>query len=125
MPFWVAHAPSWPSEPMIRLALVWLARLGSDPLDLAETYVAFRDTYSDQIHLAVADILAEHHASIPADRLRKLIEQGLAVHRAIPTRRAFYRLGNDLFGPTYLERAAVDSASSVRQWATKQLSRTP
>lgn len=129
--FWIAHAPSWPSTVMVRLGLVWLARLGQgshqgwDPLELATTYMAYRDTFAEQLHAAVADIIAEHHASMPTPQVRQLIEQGITMGGSIPTRRRFYRLGTDLFGPQYLERATTDTANSVRQWAARQLQKQP
>lgn len=119
--FWVAHAPSWSSQHMMRLGLVWLARLGADPVKLAVAYMAYRDTYADQVHGAVAEILAEHHRKITENELKTLIEKGIAMSGSIPTRRKFYRLGTELFGSEYLERATADTANSVRQWAAKQL----
>jgi hypothetical protein len=120
MPFWVAHAPSWPTATMVRLGLVWLARLGEDALALGEAYIDYRNTYADQVQAGVAEILFEHRANIATDRLRALIERG-ATAGSISTRRKFYRLGADVFGPSYLERATEDAAGSVRQWALRQL----
>jgi hypothetical protein len=121
MPFWVAHAPSWPTTKMIHLGLVWLARLGGDPLELARTYITYHGSFEDQVHSAVADIIAEHHQAMPEAQVRGLIEQGIAITGSSPTRRRFYRLGTDLFGSEYLTRASSDAASSVRQWAVRQL----
>jgi hypothetical protein len=121
MGFWIAHVPSWPSRSMVRLGLVWLARLGADPLELAQVYIAYQDTFAEQIHAAVADIIAEHYDCMPENQVRSLIEKGIAISGSGPTRRRFYRLGTDLFGPHYLERATADTANSVRQWAVRQL----
>jgi hypothetical protein len=121
MPFWVAHAPSWPSAQMLRRGLIWLARLGADPRELAQTYIGYRDSYAEQAHAAVADILSEHHASMPQAQVERIIEQGIGISGSVPTRRRFYRLGAELFGGGYLERATGDNANSVRQWANKQL----
>lgn len=120
MPFWLAHAPSWPTASMMRLGLIWLARLGQDPLTLVETYVDYRATYADQVHDSVAEIVAEHHATMPEERVRRVVELG-STAGSIPTRRRFYRLGAELFGSTYLEMASNDPANSVRQWAVRQL----
>jgi len=38
---------------------------------------------------------------------------------ALP-RKTFYQLGADLFGDDYWERAAADSAKSIRDWAAKK-----
>ncbi|MBV9278967.1 MAG: hypothetical protein JOZ41_02705 [Chloroflexi bacterium] len=121
MGFWLTHVPSWPSHHMVRLGLVWLARVETDPLALARRYIRYRDTFADQVHAAVADIVAEHHHDFPAAAIRDLIEQGIAITGSAPTRRRFYRLGMDLLGADYLRRATSDSANSVRQWAVKQL----
>ena len=121
MGFWIAHSPSWPSAHMVRLGLVWLARLEGNPEQLATSYISYQDTYAEQLHGAVAEIVAEHHASMSHPVVKSLIEKGIAMSGSIVTRRKFYRLGTDLFGPEYLRRATADTASSVRQWAIKQL----
>lgn len=125
MPFWVAHMPSWPSLHMVRLGLVWLARLQGNPAELAETFLTHRDSFAEQIHGAVADIIAEHHPSMPAAQVQRLIERGIAMPGSSPTRRRFYRLGSQLFGEEYLQRATEDTANSVRQWAVRQLQKHP
>jgi hypothetical protein len=120
MPFWIAHAPSWPLPMMVRLALTWLPRLGADPMELCEEYILYTDSFSDQVRTAVAEIISEHHASMPTARLQAVIEQGIAISGSSPIRRKFYHLGTTLFGSEYLERATCDSSNSVRQWAARQ-----
>jgi hypothetical protein len=120
-PFWVEHSPSWPTPKMVHLGLVWLARLGEDALELAQTYLQYHGTYRDQVHGAVADILAEHGATLPRERVRQLIEEGLALSGESGTRRRFYSLGADFFGDEYLMRASADTANRVRQWAARQM----
>jgi hypothetical protein len=121
MAFWVSHAPSWPSPQMLRKGLTWLARLGSDPLELAGTYIGYRGAFAEQVHAAVADIVSEHHAQMPRNQVERIVEQGIGISGSVPTRRRFYRLGSEVFGARYLQRATGDTANSVRQWATKQL----
>lgn len=121
LPFWVAHAPSWPTWKMVHMGLIWMARLGDDPLQLAQTYIAYQGSGAEQIHGAVADIVAEHHASMPEADVKAVVEQGIAITGSSPTRRRFYRLGTDLYGNEYLTRATEDAANSVRQWAVRQL----
>lgn len=123
MPFWVAHVQSWPGLTMVRRAPVWLARLGEDPLGLAQTFITYRETHADQVHAGVADLLGEHASEISAAELRAVIEQGLAISGSVATRRRFYRLGSRVFGAGYLERATGDTANSVRQWATRELAK--
>lgn len=120
MRFWVAHAPSWPSSVMVRLGIVWLARLGENLYDLLQAYIGFADTYAEQVHGAVVQVLTEHHDSLSQAQVRSIIEQGLRLTGSSPTRRKFYRLGADLYGAEYLERANTDTAGSVRQWAARQ-----
>lgn len=120
MPFWIAHSPSWPLPTMVRLALTWLPRLGADPTQMCEEYIAYGDTFSDQVRAAVADIMAEHHARMSDAQVKRMIDQGIAISGSSPIRRKFYQLGTTLFGPEYLERATCDSANSVRQWAARQ-----
>jgi hypothetical protein len=121
MGFWIAHSPSWPSAHMVRLGLVWLARFEGVPEQLATSYISYQDTYAEQLHAAVAEIVAEHHPTMSRPLVKSLIEKGIAMSGSIVTRRRFYRLGTELFGPEYLHRATADTASSVRQWALRQL----
>lgn len=123
MPFWVAHMRSWPGPLMVRYGLLWLARLGEDPLTLAQRHMDPADGFAEQLHGAVADIIAEHNASMPEPEVRSLIERGIGISGSGPTRRRFYRLGSQLFGAEYLERATHDTAGSVRQWAARELQR--
>jgi hypothetical protein len=120
-PFWVEHSPSWPTPKMVHLGVVWLARLGDDPLELARTYLAYYGSYRDQIHGAVADILSEHAATLPPEQVQQLIEEGLTLSGESSTRRRFYQLGADLFGEEYVTRATADTASRVRQWAARRM----
>jgi hypothetical protein len=122
-PFWVEHSPSSPTPKMVHLGLVWLAKLGEDPLELAQSYLQYQGPFRDQVHGAVADILSEYHATMPRERVRTLIEAGLALSGESGTRRRFYQLGAELVGEEYLTRAATDSANRVRQWAARQLQR--
>jgi hypothetical protein len=121
MPFWVAHMRSWPRASLVRRGLLWLSRLGEDPLTLAEVFIAAVNPPDEQALGAVADILAEHHGALPPEAVKRLIDQGIAQTGSLSSRRRFYRLGADLIGPEYLSKAAGDSAASVRQWAARQL----
>ncbi|HLJ66209.1 MAG TPA: hypothetical protein VKX16_02465 [Chloroflexota bacterium] len=121
MPFWVAYAPSWPEAQMVRRGLVWLVRLGSDPAEVAATYLGHRDAFAEQLQEGAADILDEHWSTIPPRQLRALVEEGIALAGSIALRRRFYTLGATAFGRDYIERATSDTASSVRRWAVRQL----
>jgi hypothetical protein len=121
MPFWVTHVPSWSSPTMVRFGLASLPRFGADPTELVLTYIAYRDGTVDAIHTAVADIIAQWHRDIPETVVKTVIERGLAMQSSGSVRRRFYKLGTDLYGPQYLERATHDTAGSVRQWASRLL----
>jgi hypothetical protein len=121
LPFWIAHVPSWPSNTMVELGLASLPRFGGDPADLIQTYIMYRDGWAEAIHAGVADIIELHGSSISPQVLRSVIERGVSEPSSISSRRRFYRLGSEIFGDEYLQRATHDTAGSVRQWATRQL----
>ena len=117
MGFWIAHSPSWPSHHMVRSGLVWLARLTDDANDLARRYISYRETYTDQLLAGVADIISEHHGSMPIEDLRQLIDLGSHITSSTAARRRFYQLGAALLGSSYLAEASKDNAESIRRWA--------
>lgn len=123
MPFWLAHSPSWPTPVMIREGLIWLARLGEKPLPLVEMALAETQQSADVVHAAAAEILTEHRDTIDPAEVRRLVDVGIAMRGHLVTRRRFYRLGSELYGDSYLQRATQDSAGSVRQWAARQMTR--
>lgn len=105
-----------------RRALVALAQFGENPLTLARTYLgASRNFDADAVNQGVADLLREHRASLPEDATRELVEKGMSIS-SVPTRKAFYQLAADLFGPGCWERAAKDNAASIRKWAAEKAS---
>jgi hypothetical protein len=122
LPFWVAHVTSWSSLPMMRHGLVWLARIEGSPIEIIETYFDRHGPYAEQLCAGIADIMHEHHAAMPVDRIKAIIDDGIATPGSGAIRRRFYRLGHELFGPSYLERASDDTAGSIRQWAQRRLS---
>jgi hypothetical protein len=121
MPFWIAHAPSWLSRTMVRLGLASLPKFGADPAELVLQYIGHRNSASDAIHAAVVDILTEHGTGIPLSIVRGVIEQGIQIAGSVSTRRRFYKLGGEILGADYLDRAKQDSASAVRSWAEREL----
>ena len=66
-------------------------------------------------------IPAEYHGCMPAGIVKSVVEKGLSMRGSGPTRRRFYKLGADLYGAEYLQRASTDTANSVRRWAVRQL----
>ena len=103
-----------------RLALGALPGLGEDPLTLCEKYLdSTREYEADAVNGGVADIIRAHHPQFPSGKTRALVERGLKAS-SVGTRKTFYQLGADLFGGDYWERAAADSAKSIRDWAAKK-----
>ncbi len=109
-----------------RAAVAALPRLGADPVVVCHQYLTPSqiDTTGMALHQGVADVLRAHHAQMPPAEVQTLVERGLKVGAA-PTRKNFYELGAELYGPEFLERAKDDNANSVRQWVTKKLSGEP
>jgi hypothetical protein len=123
LPFWVAHMPSRASNRMVRLGLIWLARLGEDPETVAEAFIERSDPFAEQFQYAVGDIIAEHEGDLGPVRVRELVDLGLDRAASAAVRRKFYSLGSTLVGEEYLQRAAADPAGSVRQWAARASAR--
>lgn len=109
--------------PLKRIAVPALARLGQDPLTVAEMFwEGDHDYYTDAIFGGIADLLREFQAQIPPDALRRLVEKGLANGR-VSVRKAFHLLARDLYDGAYLPQAAGDRAKSLRTWAQKQMAK--
>lgn len=121
MGFWITHSPSWSSASMLKLALLRLADIVDDPLALAREFMGYTGTHAEHAHSAVVDIISRHHQSMPQAALRELVERGISPFYSVSIRRRFYRLGTELLGSEYLNKASSDTASSVRQWAARQL----
>jgi hypothetical protein len=105
---------------MVRQALYALSHLGEDPLTLARTFIEESGPHAEQLHAAVADIISEHRAEMPLDAVERVIDRGTRVSSSATTRRRFYSLGAEILGPRILDRAAGDSAASVRRWAAQR-----
>ncbi len=104
-----------------REALFALAGLGEDPLGLCLKYLdsGRGEYYADAVNLGVLDVLAAYSAQLPEAEVRTLVERALVVG-AVPTRRAAYQLGAELWGDGFLRRAAADPAKVIRSWASKR-----
>jgi hypothetical protein len=104
-----------------REALFSLAGLGEDPLALCQKYLdsGRGEYYADALNLGVLDVVSAYSAQIPEAEARALVERALEVG-AVPTRRAAYQLGAELWGDAYLARAADDPAKVIREWAGRK-----
>ena len=109
-----------------RQALFALAGLGEDPLALCQKYLdsGRGEYYADAINLGVLDVLSAYAPQIPETEVRTLVERALEVG-AVPTRKAAYQLGAELWGEAYLKRAVADSAKVIRDWAVKKTAPAP
>jgi len=109
-----------------REALFSLAGLGEDPLALCQKYLdsGRGEYYADAVNLGALDVLSAYSAQIPEAEGRALVERALKAG-AVPTRRAAYQLGAELWGDAYLTRAAADSAKVIRDWAAKKAGPAP
>jgi len=105
-----------------RRAILALVQLGEDPESICKAYLdSDRGYYADAFNFGVADVIRAYAGQMSPSVVKELIEQGLKIPR-VPTRKAFYSLGADLFGPAYWKRAQSDSARTIREWATKRIS---
>jgi hypothetical protein len=109
-----------------RAAVAALPKLGEAPLAVCQRYLtpARIDTIGMALHQGVADVLRAHHAQLPPAEVQALVEHGLRIGGA-PTRKTFYELGAELYGPAFMEQALRDNANSIRQWAAKKLGGEP
>ncbi len=107
----------WLRDSLKRQAILALSDLGEDPLAVCDQYLHRRrmDTATAAIGEGVVDIIRAHHTTMSPQSIRDLIERGLNLG-SVPARKSFYRLGMELFGAEYLERARKDNAASVRKW---------
>lgn len=108
--------------PLKRAAIAALPRLGDDPLLVCKRYLGVKQNYqADTLHQGVADVIRAYRHQMTEGAVRDLVEEGLRIGAA-PTRKAYYQLGADLFGASYMTRAAQDTARSIREWAAKSSS---
>jgi hypothetical protein len=101
-----------------RQAISCLVTLGEDPLAVCQLYLGQTGYYADAVNSGVADVVSAQRATLSDQAVRELVDRALSIG-AVNTRKAFYRIGIDLFGTEYLTRAQADNANSIRQWANK------
>ena len=107
-----------------RRAVMGLAQSGDDPLAVCQRYLASdRRDDTGTLNQAVADVLRGFHAQMPPDAVQALIEKGLT-RPQVNTRKAFYALAAELYGPDVWQQAQRDTAKSVRAWAEKKAAMT-
>lgn len=102
------------------LAVTALPSLGDSPVEVCQNYLGEEQRpHGAAFNLGVAAVLKEHQADIPRPTQRKLVAKGLKVG-GVATRKAFYRLGVELFGDDFRLGAQRDEAKSIRDWARRK-----
>jgi hypothetical protein len=106
------------------LAITALPGLGEEPAEVCQNYlVEEHRPHGATYNLGVAAVLRAHQAVIPKAKQRKLVARGLKLG-GVATRKAFYRLGVELFGDDFRLGAKRDEAKSIRDWARKKTKST-
>ncbi len=108
-----------------RRAVVWLARLGKDPLELLKRLLkpnTVRGYGGDQVASGALDLLDERWELI-ADELRLSLLRKAADLPDTAVRKRAYILGEKYLGIDFLRQALDDKAKSLREWAEERLAR--
>lgn len=108
-----------------RRAVVWLARLGKDPLELLKNLLkpnTVRGYGGDQVASGALDLLDERWELI-GEELRKNLLRKAADLPDTAVRKRAYILGEKYVGLDFLRQALDDKAKSLREWAEDRLER--
>ncbi|MFU8802964.1 MAG: hypothetical protein ACNA8W_04055 [Bradymonadaceae bacterium] len=108
-----------------RRAVVWLARLGKDPLELLKRLLkpnTVRGYGGDQVASGALDLLDERWEHIE-DELRLSLLRKAADLPDTAVRKRAYILGEKYLGLDFLRQALDDKAKSLREWAEDRLDR--
>ncbi len=106
-----------------RLAVVWLARLGKDPLELLKRLLkpnTVRGHGGDHVASGALDLLNERWDKIDEEVRSNLLDKAASLPDTAVRKRA-YILGEKFMGLEFLEQALDDKAKSLREWAEKRL----
>lgn len=108
-----------------RRAVVWLARLGRDPLELLKKLLkanTVRGYGGDHVASGALDLLDEGWNEIPETIRLELLDKAADLPDTSVRKRA-YILGEKYLGIEFLEQSLDDKAKSLREWARKRLER--
>ncbi len=106
-----------------RLAVVWLARLGKDPLELLKRLLkpnTVRGHGGDHVASGALDLLNERWDKIKEETRLGLLRKAANLPDTAVRKRA-YILGEKFLGLEFLEQALDDKAKSLREWAEERL----
>lgn len=106
-----------------RLAVVWLARLGKDPLTLLKRLLkpnTVRGHGGDHVASGALDLLDESWESLEEDTRQALLRKAANLPDTAVRKRA-YILGEKTQGLEFLNQALDDKAKSLREWAEERL----
>ncbi len=106
-----------------RLAVVWLARLGKDPLELLKRLLkpnTVRGHGGDHVASGALDLLNEQWDDLKEETRMSLLKKAASLPDTSVRKRA-YILGEKNLGLDFLEQALDDKAKSLREWAEERL----
>lgn len=106
-----------------RLAVVWLARLGKDPMDLLRRLLkpnTVRGHGGDHVASGALDLLNEQWDDIKPETRHALLKKAANLPDTAVRKRA-YILGEKYKGIEFLRQAQEDKAKSLREWAEERL----
>ena len=106
-----------------RLAVVWLARLGKDPMELLKRLLkpnTVRGHGGDHVASGALDLLNEQWDTIKEDTRLGLLKKAANLPDTAVRKRA-YILGEKFKGVEFLRQARDDKAKSLREWAEDRL----
>ncbi|TDP62366.1 hypothetical protein [Bradymonas sediminis] len=108
-----------------RRAVVWLARLGGDPMDLLKKLLkpgTVRGYGGDHVASGALDLLDEQWENIEEQTRLALLAKAADLPDTSVRKRA-YILGEKYMGMEFLEQSLDDKAKSLREWARERLER--
>ena len=106
-----------------RRAVVWLAKLGRDPLQLLEDLLkpnTVRGYGGDHVASGALDLLSREWDDLEEDVRLELLEKAADLPDTSVRKRA-YILGEKNIGIEFLEQSLDDKAKSLRHWASDRL----
>ncbi|MGM0558580.1 MAG: hypothetical protein ACQEVA_19500 [Myxococcota bacterium] len=106
-----------------RRAVVWLARLGRDALELLQALLkpnTVRGYGGDHVASGALDLLNEEWENLEEETRLKLLDKAADLPDTSVRKRA-YILGEKNIGLEFLEQSLDDKAKSLREWARQRL----
>lgn len=108
-----------------RRSVVWLARLGKDPMELLKRLLkpnTVRGYGGDQVASGALDLLDENWETITEEMRLGLLRKAADLPDTAVRKRA-YILGEKYLGIDFLRQSLDDKAKSLREWAEARMER--